>query len=468
MRMFRRLFGRFWPLFAIGIMLTLFLGTALNRDTLNVYTGTGQTPQYTVEGTTEGSADVPSFLYENSEVSARLRIPEGWQHVVKDGYDTFVHSASASSVQVQVLEYYPMVNNATYEQMADACAGMGYQISGFSYVSDSSYCLTYQSQGLSGVTDYIEDVYWDRSHVVKVVITVNDSNYARLEKEIASCRESFLWDCEDPLPEGCCLIYQAYGDFEYAVPDTWVTGSTDEAFYAYDEGMDAVMTVNVLEDPSPLSGISEIDYSDFLANGKSNFALTRFENNGDSIYGEATYSGANGQRGLMQYYAANGAYHYIVTYEFPTDLGAALAPACGEVLAATRIFMEPIVQETETETELLQQLPLFDLSEFGQAPEGWDNPAGTGDTGESASFADALMQVAGISEAQAADILRAWQESGAGNPVYAEAYAQFADSLVIRVSDDGGTDYFVYLTLDGYLQGIKAGSEDGDVIYPRS
>ena len=59
---------------------------------------------------------------------------------------------------------------------------MGMQITEFEYMSDNSYYVIYQSQGMSGITDYIEYVIWDRQHVAKIVVTFNDENYDKLKE----------------------------------------------------------------------------------------------------------------------------------------------------------------------------------------------------------------------------------------------------------------------------------------------
>ncbi len=463
MRLLRKIFGRFWPLITIGILLVLFLGNAMNKDneTLNVYKGGNST--YTVPKETEAKS-VPSFLYTRDDISLQMLIPEGWQKVTKDGYDTFIHSASASSIQVQVLTYYPMVNNASLESLTETYGANGFSVSDFDFMSTSSYYVIYQSQGMSGITDYIEHVYWDRQHVVKILVTVNDSNYTKLEAEIQQSLGSVQWECEDPVPEDLYINYQPYGDFEFAVPNGWVVGSTDEAFYAYDESYNAVLTVNVLEDSSSISDISELDYANFLTNNKANFALTGFEQSGNSIYGEATYISDNTQMGLMQYYYANGMYHYVVTYEFPTNMGEELVPVFREALNMTRVFSEPAVQETEQETELsMPEMPSIDeaFSDVGYEPETYASLS----QDSVSTFTEALMNIAGISEEKAKAVTDIWYSTGAGDPVYAEVYRSDSSMIVILVNDSAGTDYYLTITADGDPLSITAGAEDGNVLY---
>ena len=158
----------------IAAMLFVFIVFATKQDNLNVYNGGNST--YTVESESETEKEVVSNTYMNKDIDLSMLIPDGWQHVTKYGYVTYVQSASASSIQIQVMAYYPMVNNATAESLSETYSQRGMEITEFQYMSDNSYYLIYQSQGMSGITDYIENVIWDRSHVAKVVVTFNDEN----------------------------------------------------------------------------------------------------------------------------------------------------------------------------------------------------------------------------------------------------------------------------------------------------
>ena len=51
--------------------------------------------------------------YQDPDTGFSISIPIDWQQVTMDGYQTFIHSASASSIQIQVQDYYPQVNMVT-------------------------------------------------------------------------------------------------------------------------------------------------------------------------------------------------------------------------------------------------------------------------------------------------------------------------------------------------------------------
>lgn len=334
-----------------------------------------------------------------------------------------------------------MVNNASADSLSQTYSQRGLTITEFQFLADNSYYLVYQSSGKSGITDYIELVIWDRSHVAKIVWTFNDSNYEKLKEEIWYCIDSISWQYEDPITEGFILCYQIDGDFEYAVPDSWQSGSTDTSFYAYEENTGASLTVNLLDDPTLLNDITQIDYANFLSNGKSNFVLNQFQQNDSMIYGEATYQNNDVQTAIVQGYFATGTYQYIVTYEYPVDLGTDYATLAQNGIALTRIFYSSAGDDVPAETETSNSVFIPDTLQSAQSEtEPQSAQSETTDSqngdGEVATFSEALMSVAGISQENADAISAVWDSLNAGIPTYAKAYMQSSDYLILEVTND--------------------------------
>lgn len=468
-RNLRRVFGRFWYLFAIAIMLAVFMTVATNKDGLDLYTNGPST--YTVEPESESEKQVNSVTYRNKEVEMTLSVPEGWDYVLKDGFDTFIHSESASSIQVQVLNYYPQVNNVTQQSLSESYAIQGKAVTEFSFISNNGYYLIYQTQGISGITDCIEMVQWDRLHVVKLAVIFNDIYYDKLKDEIWYCIDSMSWQYESPIPEEYVLYYQIDGDFEYAVPSGWVTGMSGDTLYASDSTTGSFMTVNVLDDVSSVENISQLDYVNFLSSGKQDFVLTQYSQTENTIYGEATYMQDNTMVSLMQYYIANGTYHYILTFECPTEIGGDIMPLAQGALELTRVFFKPdegTDNETETETENTDAKEMETSTETTVQ----EHQTSTEETSESeteqtsvSSFSEAIVNITGIPYEKADSIAGIWDQLQAGTPVYAEAVKESSDTVVILVETAQDFLYYLFVGKDGELQTIRLGSEDGNIIW---
>lgn len=481
MRKLRRIFGKFWYLFVVGIMLAIFLTVITKQDDLSVYTGNNS--RYTIEPETEIEKNFDSQAYINNVIGLSMRIPADWTYIVKDGFDTFVHSASASSVQIQVLSYYPMINNVSGDSLYETYSARGLGLTEFERTSETSYYVVYKGKGMSGITDYIEYVLWDRSHVAKIVMTFNDNNYEKLQTEIWGCIDSVSWTREDPVYDGMYLMYSQYGDFEFAVPTDWSTATADNTFYAtYDES-NIAMTAAVLEDSTLMSEFSQIDYTNYLSSGKQNFALTQFQQDETSIYAEATYYYGETQMSLMQYYISNGVYHYIVTYECPTELGAEAIPFGRNALSLTRVFYTPSEEElsvkqdaiNESDTVFTPDDPASQMqSEIQSKAEsmingdtnqsGADSQSPDENNGSVSSFADALVAVAEIPKEKAEAIVNLWSSLGMSAPTYAEAIKGNDTTLILLITDSTGVNYYLYVTKTGDLQEIHMHSDDGPTI----
>ena len=388
-----------------------------------------------------------------------------------------------------------MVNNASVDSLSETYSSRGMEITEFQYMSDNSYYVIYQAKGIAGITDYIEYVIWDRQHVAKIVVTFSDENYDKLKDEIWYSLDSITWDYEEPITDGFYLKYQITGDFEYAVPDQWTTGSSDTAFYAYNETDGASLTVNLIQDATLLSDITELDYSNFLSNGKANFVLNQFQQSDYNIYGEATYISNEIQMSVVQEYYANGAYQYILTYEFPTELGNDYVQLAQYGLALTRIFYNPDAQEeTEGITEADSQnsvvlglngnisetpdsgstvftpdtLPTESLSNTGEEQTGSADQTDSSDINEEVdSFTSAIVSITNISAEQASKISETWNSLGLGTPTYAQAVKESDTTLILMVTNERNVNYYVYIGKDGTLQEIHVNTDDGAVVYPQ-
>lgn len=467
----RKIIGRFWPLFILTCMLFVFLSVATKEDNLNVYNGNHS--EYTVEPETETEKKIITNTYMNAEIDLSMQIPDGWQHIIKDGFDTYVHSPSASSVQIQVMSYYPMVNNATAESLSDTYSARGLEITEFQYTADNSYYVIYRSKGISGITDYIECVLWDRQNVAKVIFTFNDDNFERIQDEIWYCIDSISWNYEDPIAEGFYLKYQLAGDFEFAVPDNWTVADTGTSFYAYEENTGASMTVNLLEDSTLLTEITQVDYADFLSNGKSDFILNTFQQSDNMIYGEATYSYNGTTYAVIQTYYANGTYQYILTYEFPVELGETYAAASQNALNMTRIFFNPNEQTEKADkgTESIQQNNDSIIFTPDGLPQKQDStteqtvPEKQPENQEASTFSEALIQITGISKESADKIVSLWTSLNLGNPSFAEVVEENDSSLVFFVTNDQSVNYYIYMGLNGEVQQITVNEADGKIIF---
>lgn len=512
MNKFVKTFGKFWYLYVIGIMSLAFFVIATSKKQLQAYRSGIDSSIYTIDSEQETEENVPMTAYKADNIDLLMQVPDGWPRITKDGFDTFVDQASGTSIQIQVLDYYPEVNNVSEEYLTDSLYGQGYTLSEYYRDSGNTYTVIYNKSNESGVIDYLEYVVWDRKHVVKIKAVFNDKYFTHMKTAVKNTLNSIQWNYEDPISDGFYLVYKVDGDFEFAVPLNWSYGETDGAAFAQDPDTGATLTVTLNPASVYANQITQIDYTGLVGEGKQNYQLQGFAQYDDHVHGEASYTVNGEQAAVVQDLYANGAYLYLVSYECPYTAADSLYPAIIDGLGMTRIFYDPDRSESEgsNESDMLGiksdnsenassmfEIPDGAVSEEKQpetSPPSSES-SGTDDTGLSSlasgltppsettanadttdmagddtasasTLAGALVQLANISDASAVTIENIWTGLTLGTPVDANAIKANDTTIVIQVTTDMNVNYFLFIRkLDGYLEQITVNTDAGQQIY---
>ena len=283
------------------------------HDTLPVYQDQDQA---VIEENDAGAIEIETDVYADSENGFSTLVPKGWTKVTKSGYTTFVHTQTGSSIQFQVLDYYPQVNCTDEAQIAADITEQGMTFVGFERKKADQYELLYQDRQ-SVCYDYVEEAYWDREKVIKLVGVFDDSIYADIYPYYDKIISSFAWEKKDPIPEGYMVYYIDKGEFEFGCPQDWMAGVTTEGvYYASDAQSGAMMTISVTDYEGDLKGFVANDMVSLLQGDRQNFMLGSFESSDQEAKGTATYV----QNGVVYNDAmmivSNGVYLYSMTIEY--------------------------------------------------------------------------------------------------------------------------------------------------------
>ena len=84
----------------IVLIVAIILFVQSQKTTLPVYID-----EETAETKQPQTVSIPLETYTDNKTGFTIGIPEGWQKVIKDGYATFIHSPSATSIQIQIMDY---------------------------------------------------------------------------------------------------------------------------------------------------------------------------------------------------------------------------------------------------------------------------------------------------------------------------------------------------------------------------
>lgn len=331
-------------LVAVFSFITTFIINKKNDDSLEVY----RIPEHveTVQEE-EAAADYESQIFVDNENRFSISIPKDWQKVTKSGYPTFVHKESASSIQIQVHDYDPGINSVSAETLSAEIAGKGFTFVSFTRINASQYEVLYQDYA-NATYDYIEEVYWDRDRIIKLVCTFEDENYDKLSMYYKTMLDTFVWNRQDPIPDGYYLAYIEEGGFEAGVPDTWVTGSTDTSFYAVDDETGAYMTVTPLRNVGYLDDFTSMDMTSLVQNGKPSFIMESFQTSHDKAYETSIFIQDNIQYRDYAVLYSKGTYSYLLEVIYETgSINESVPQICADLF---RITVED-AGEVETHNE---------------------------------------------------------------------------------------------------------------------
>lgn len=302
-----------YPWFFIGggiiFLSILFTMCSKNKqNTLDVYDGDVISTQ---EITTE-NLNIETITYENSKAGFHMDVPADWTKVVKDGCDTYIHAASSSSIQIQILPYDSAINNVNQELLSSSIVQDGFTFVNYNRIDTSSYEIMYQK---NEIYDYIEEVKWSRDYIVKMICIFNDENYSKIYPYYDRIINSFAWDTDNIIPTNLFLYYSEYGDFEFSVPYGWTFGNTNTSFVAINNDNTAQITITVSERTDLLTNLTATDITNYLNNNKNSFMLKDFSTSATSATATAYYN--NGTASTNKTYLfANGQYLYSLQFDF--------------------------------------------------------------------------------------------------------------------------------------------------------
>lgn len=276
----------------LSLLFTIVSGKNMN-STLETYQGNGQINTDMGEEI-ETEKTFETQIYTNDKIALSMEVPADFNMVIKSGHDTFVHIPSGTSIQIQVNEYDPAINNCDASVLSEKIAGEGYSFMSFTRLDNSSYEVIYQkTDGV--VYDYIEEVYWDRDNIVVLKFIVEDGNYDKFSDEFVHAVNTFSWIKENPIPEGYYLYYCADGNYEFGVPMEWSFSGAGNTYYAADQntGSQYMVQCSINENGTDLSTLTATDMTGIINTGKSSFMLENFHAESGKARARASFLDGN-------------------------------------------------------------------------------------------------------------------------------------------------------------------------------
>lgn len=256
------------------------------------------------------------IVYEGENYS--FQYPSEWTETVKNGNLTFFNN-DGSYLMFQQSTYQPQINSVTADSIQNEVAAAGMQPLSYERLSNCSFLFSYQN---NGATTW-EYVCWDRELECRVILSYpakdNGDEYQTLVMEVLS---SFQWERQAPVSEKLYLTYNAFGNFEFAVPAGWTTSISNGSFYAAntETGSRYCVTVSQTE-LTTLTEISQIQYVQNTAQTRSNLYIKSFGASSSQITAESIYSHQGEQMLLYHFISLENGYLYELLLDTPISKG---------------------------------------------------------------------------------------------------------------------------------------------------
>ena len=304
------------------ILIVFIIGLSIFFTVINQKKQNNELPVYvdgdelSTESPVENIKDIDMVLIEYPEFT--INIPSDWTKVIRNGNDNFIHSPSATSVSINISEYYPEINNIDESIVSTNVANSGYGFVSFMKTSTSSYEAIYQDLD-NNTYDYIEEVFWTKDKIVTLTFTVNDTYYNKMADYFNAIYNSFKWnEDQNIIPDDIMLIYIEYGDFEFALPISWSVGIQDNAIYATNSDNTAQVVITVTENPLSLDSVTAYDITNLLQPQRPNgFILQYVSNSVNYLKAAAQYYNNDGiNMENRTYLFANGVFLYTVQFDY--------------------------------------------------------------------------------------------------------------------------------------------------------
>jgi len=324
-----------WVALVIIMVLLSLLAIYFQDAPLNASTGATVSEESSATSS-EPTYDLFEFIDEEHFYS--IQIPTDWTRVTKDGFNTFVHSPSATSLQIQTIEYSPEFLLISQQSVASELSHLGYKLNSFAWISNTTYTMVYSSGEGADQTVYAESTYFDRKDAIRLAFTVNGEYANDVLNLISTVLDSFEWTPQNPFPKSMKVYYSRNGKYEFVYPNNWYTAVSGNTYVAQDPNSGMMMSVSAEESTANYKNLTKVDYANFAKQGRLNFVLRNYNATDTMIYAESTYIVNNTNIVLIQYLIANGSHEYTLTFEVPQIYLSEYSALIQEMVNNFRIF----------------------------------------------------------------------------------------------------------------------------------
>lgn len=314
---------------AAALLVSLFSSSSTN---LPSYTGPSEIEP--PAATAAPSPTVETRIYENPDYGFSMPVPAEWTFVTKNGADSYAGSDGAI-ISFSVSDYDPALNLITKDTVTSDIASLNGLLGGFAWLSTSSYIVIYEVNSI----DCFELVTWDLDTLVRVLASVPAERYGYYSDTMTLLFDRFVWEKQNPVPDGCFMYYSAYGNFEFPVPCDWDYEIVNGVFTAVSADTQANYRISVSGSVDGFGGISQLDYVNAMSGGKSGYMLSAYANSDTTLSAAATFTDSAGTQYVeLHNMLAAGGYHYELLFQCPSEAYESEYETYAKILNHFRVF----------------------------------------------------------------------------------------------------------------------------------
>ena len=316
------------------VLISLLMLFFQKDDTLDAHVGAGVSEDSKINS--EETYELN--YYEDETYGYAIGIPNDWTRVTKDGYNTFVHSPSGTSLQIQTSDYSPQLLSVNEVSLKTQLENVGCKLLNFNWYDKTTYNVLYEKVVAGNKIIHAETTFFDRAHAIRLFYTVKEENVSRISRLINQMNNSFRWERKNPFPDGMTPYYSEYGNYEFVYPSDWTTGISNNTYIAQNTSNGAIISYSATASKATYETFSKLDYVNYASKGRSSFILRNYNADKNVVYAESTYMLNSTTMVLIQYLIANGNYEYAISFEVPYNVYESNKSIISEVINTFRIF----------------------------------------------------------------------------------------------------------------------------------
>ena len=294
----------------LAVILVVVIAVCAKRTPLPAYDASQDALQATA---IPDSSWGTRFTDQNAGVS--LMAPKDFTHVVKGGYETFIHQASEAYLQIQNLDYDPTVLTVDANTLGQSVQSSGGTLEDYQKISNTSYFFSYYLEG----RHYEKLVLFDMDSVVVVEFCVPNDYLQVFNGMGDKVLNSVKYTPDNPFPANYIIEYSDYGTFQYGVPEAWQTSLENGVLYGADPTTGAEMMLTVFEADITFDGYSQIDFVADNSRDYSRYVCSSYYATANELQAFGQYNFNGESRYLIQYLMISDGLVYQLYFTCPID-----------------------------------------------------------------------------------------------------------------------------------------------------